>query len=780
MCAWLPAPPRRPRPPSSWECRCPRSRSAWSISRRRGAPPPTTRSPRSGRSSIRGGERLGSFQSLVNPRRSIPPYIAHLTGIDDRLVSCEPPIEQVLPAFLEFFTGSVFAAHNARFDFGFLDASCDELAYPSLPGPPVCTARLARRVVWPDVPNVKLRTLANYFRTRATPTHRALDDAAGVRRGAARPARPRRSTRHRRRSGDLARGGASPGTSELRQDPARRPPAARARRVPVPWPRRPGAVRGQVQRPSIAREVLLLRRRAQEDRWTCSTRSARSRASGAAASSRRSSWRPASSASTSRSTTGGERPGVAAPTWPSTRPRLGLGSRSCASPMAATAVSTSAHSPARLTRGSRRRPSRRPCPSDAARRRWASPTRFAPCALADMGRCVAPCDGRTDLERYGELVRWLASSLSTGPGELLEALERRMSTLADAERFEEAASVRDRLHALAEGLRRSRSDAWLIGAGGSTCAMATIEVLTFDRGSTVGARRRLRGRGDRRAAVPRTRRRARGGALVDRGAPSAGRRVRGSRPPSRWTGGAALVPRARGAPAADAACAAAAKGRRRAASRLTAWSGRSSSRAREPRSAGSWAPSPRHRRSSSASSQRRRGPASRRRRARPGRADDLRPRAPGGNGPNTGRQVSDPRRRARGGRRLQRQHRLRLGHEGDPARRPADLLGETRGRARRRHGEHDPRAVPACPTCGSGTGSATPTVVDAMYRDGLLDPLCGLIMGETAENLVDMYDISRAGAGRVRAGVAAQGRGRRGAPGRGDVPGRGDDRAARR
>jgi acetyl-CoA C-acetyltransferase len=35
------------------------------------------------------------------------------------------------------------------------------------------------------------------------------------------------------------------------------------------------------------------------------------------------------------------------------------------------------------------------------------------------------------------------------------------------------------------------------------------------------------------------------------------------------------------------------------------------------------------------------------------------------------------------------------------------------------------------------------TVYDAMYRDGLLDPLCGLVMGETAENLVDRYDISR-------------------------------------
>ena len=34
-------------------------------------------------------------------------------------------------------------------------------------------------------------------------------------------------------------------------------------------------------------------------------------------------------------------------------------------------------------------------------------------------------------------------------------------------------------------------------------------------------------------------------------------------------------------------------------------------------------------------------------------------------------------------------------------------------------------------------------VYDAMYRDGLLDPLCGLVMGETAENLADRYGISR-------------------------------------
>jgi acetyl-CoA C-acetyltransferase len=35
------------------------------------------------------------------------------------------------------------------------------------------------------------------------------------------------------------------------------------------------------------------------------------------------------------------------------------------------------------------------------------------------------------------------------------------------------------------------------------------------------------------------------------------------------------------------------------------------------------------------------------------------------------------------------------------------------------------------------------TVHDGMSRDGFLDPLCGLIMGETAENLAQRYDISR-------------------------------------
>ena len=44
----------------------------------------------------------------------------------------------------------------------------------------------------------------------------------------------------------------------------------------------------------------------------------------------------------------------------------------------------------------------------------------------------------------------------------------------------------------------------------------------------------------------------------------------------------------------------------------------------------------------------------------------------------------------------------------------------------------------------TGYRSGDAQAYDGMYRDGLLDPLCGLVMGETAENLVDRYDISRA------------------------------------
>jgi len=127
---------------------------------------------------VLGGQELGVLATLVNPGQPVPPFITVLTGITQAMITPAPPIEVVLPSLLEFLTGAVLVAHNAPYDVGFLKAACARHGYP-WPAPRVLdTAALARRVLARDeVPNRKLGTLATFFRTPHRPTHRALDDA---------------------------------------------------------------------------------------------------------------------------------------------------------------------------------------------------------------------------------------------------------------------------------------------------------------------------------------------------------------------------------------------------------------------------------------------------------------------------------------------------------------------------------------------------------------------------------------------------------------------------
>ncbi len=127
---------------------------------------------------VRGGEVLGEYQTLVNPGRPVPAFIARLTGISQAMVAHAPPIEAVLPSFLEFAHGAVLVAHNAPFDVGFLRAAMRGAGYEWPHYPVVDTVALARRVVTRDeAPNHKLATLAALFRATVTPEHRALADA---------------------------------------------------------------------------------------------------------------------------------------------------------------------------------------------------------------------------------------------------------------------------------------------------------------------------------------------------------------------------------------------------------------------------------------------------------------------------------------------------------------------------------------------------------------------------------------------------------------------------
>ena len=127
---------------------------------------------------VRGGEILGEFQTLVNPETSIPAFIAVLTGITDSMVATAPPIETVLPQFLEFAQGCVLVAHNAPFDVGFLKHFAADQGRPWPKFEVLDTARLARRVITrDDAPNCKLSSLAALFNAETTPNHRALSDA---------------------------------------------------------------------------------------------------------------------------------------------------------------------------------------------------------------------------------------------------------------------------------------------------------------------------------------------------------------------------------------------------------------------------------------------------------------------------------------------------------------------------------------------------------------------------------------------------------------------------
>ena len=66
------------------------------------------------------GQVVDTFSEFVNPQVPIPYQIENLTGINDRMVMDAPVIEEILPRFMAFCTGSVMVAHNADFDMSFI------------------------------------------------------------------------------------------------------------------------------------------------------------------------------------------------------------------------------------------------------------------------------------------------------------------------------------------------------------------------------------------------------------------------------------------------------------------------------------------------------------------------------------------------------------------------------------------------------------------------------------------------------------------------------------
>jgi len=405
---------------------------------------------------VRGGEILGEFQTLVNPDELIPAFITVLTGITDQMLIEAPRIAEVLPSFLEFARGSILVAHNAPFDVGFLKHAARGLEIPWPGFEVVDTAVVARNALTRDeVRNVKLATLAAHFHATTTPNHRALSDA-----------RATVDVLH----GLFERLGSLGVTTveELGSFTAKVTPAQRRKRhLADHLPDAPGVYlfrdrRGEVLYVGTSRhlrtrvrsyftraetrtrmgEMVSLAERV--DFVVCATaleaqvRELRLIARHRPPYNRRSkfpekvSWikltrEPWPRLSIVKAVSDDSTDHGADYIGP-------FGHRA-----AAEAAVAALHDTFRIRQCSGRLP---------------IAPRGTACALAEMGRCLAPCDGRVDSVTYGAEVDRVREAMTADSGEVVRSVRDRMAELATDQRFEDAARWRDRLMGFLRGASR--------------------------------------------------------------------------------------------------------------------------------------------------------------------------------------------------------------------------------------------------------------------------------------------------------------------------------------
>jgi excinuclease ABC subunit C len=114
-----------------------------------------------------------------------------------------------------------------------------------------------------------------------------------------------------------------------------------------------------------------------------------------------------------------------------------------------------------------------------------------PCLLFHIEKCVGPCIGAVEPDRYVELVDGLAAFLRGDTDGIVEDLEKRMWDAAGREDFEQAARFRDRLEDVRRAIERQeivtdrREDFDLLALHGDDLE-TSLQVLHVRRGRVVG------------------------------------------------------------------------------------------------------------------------------------------------------------------------------------------------------------------------------------------------------------------------------------------------------
>ena len=127
---------------------------------------------------VRDGRICDVYETLVNPERSIPPFITRLTNISWEMVCEKAPFRDVCDDVLCALEGHVFVAHNAAFDWRFVSAEVARSRGRELTGRRLCTVRLARRLL-PQLRSRSLDWVARHYDVQVEPgkRHRAAGDA---------------------------------------------------------------------------------------------------------------------------------------------------------------------------------------------------------------------------------------------------------------------------------------------------------------------------------------------------------------------------------------------------------------------------------------------------------------------------------------------------------------------------------------------------------------------------------------------------------------------------
>ncbi len=125
---------------------------------------------------LRGEERLSSFDSLVNPGRSVSPQAFSVNKISEEMLLSAPPPGEVVPIFMDFIKGSILCSYNAGFDLGFLNNELRLLGKEGVRGVIVLDILQIARKALPALESYSLASVAWKLGIRLKQSHRALCD----------------------------------------------------------------------------------------------------------------------------------------------------------------------------------------------------------------------------------------------------------------------------------------------------------------------------------------------------------------------------------------------------------------------------------------------------------------------------------------------------------------------------------------------------------------------------------------------------------------------------